>query len=286
MWQLPLLIRHYSAYCFIVIALITIPILGCVLLAKPSLSEVSLSDYQTYQCDINGADQNQKTFRILTLASIYALEIADSLCQSQALATEYSSVEISWQARAFLQPQDILTTHYELFWNRRHIVLGLVPETLDYYRVIADTPHYQLYWLSRGSEAELTQAYLSDKVIGFSKDQQSQTYFLQPMNALRHAGIKLKTEQKRFYPTPSSLYKAFLTGDVDIISTSKMFALNLDQADMKFSLLANNVPSGSWFLHQGVKNPDISCAILNAISLMSPLFKQPLHPLAGESCNE
>src|SRR5690606_41138471 len=100
-------------------------------------------------------------------------------------------------------------------WNRRHLVIGMVPDFDNYYRPLLDTPTYALYWIAIGWQPRISAAALAGKTLGFLQDPHSQTFFLQPFKALKEAGITLDESQKRFYPAMAALHPAPTDGALD-----------------------------------------------------------------------
>lgn len=283
MLNVPVITRSRWHYYLILAALAALPVLATLALSRQSFSDIALQDYLSYRCDIpdSGAEG---PFRVLTLTSSYAIALADRLCSSASIKARYSRVEISWHPRSYLQPQDILENRFELIWNRRHVVEGLVPEVYQYYQPIMDSPRYTLFWASQQSRVEMSNAYFADKVVGLSQDQQSQTYYLQPMNALKRAAIALDSQQIRYFSSIAALYDAFEQGRVDIISSTRNPALIPDQRSVVFTPLADDVPSGTWLLRQSLIDSPAGCDIVTALTVFDPLFDRPPTILLPGGC--
>ncbi len=111
-------------------------------------------------------------------------------------------------------------------------------------------------------------------MVGFSDDQQSQTYFLQPMNALKHAGIHLDAAA----PLLSARNGA------RIISGGQVDAQALDIAELQLTRLAADVPSGTWFLHRPLHERGLSCEIVKALEVFAPMFQRPSRVLPEAGC--
>ncbi|KJS09326.1 MAG: hypothetical protein VR73_02460 [Gammaproteobacteria bacterium BRH_c0] len=224
-------------------------------------TDIQLGDYSHYRCQ-TGRDSGP-VFRMLTLTSTEAMAMADRLCRAPTISRVFSAVEISWRPRGFLTARLIVDEAYDYFWNREHLVQGMVPDFHNYYRPLLDTPVYALYWLSLHSQPQLSREYFADKTVGFLQDAHSQTFFLQPFNALKEAGITLRESQKRFYPDINALYQAFASGAVDLISATPGIADELGITEYYSLLLADDVPSGRWFLRQRWFGSGVECDLLN-----------------------
>lgn len=253
---------------FIYLALLTLVIClvlaaSCWLSRQPfttlRASDIQLGDYSRYQCAT--PEGSGPLFRVLTLSSMQAMEMADRLCQTPAISKQFSAVEISWRPRSFLTARMIVDEEYDYFWNREHLVLGMVPDFHSYYSALLETPVYPLYWLSLHSQPQLTQEYFGNKTLGFLLDAHSQTFFLQPFKILKEAGITLRDSQKRYYPDMNALHDAFISGEVDLMTATRGIAQGLGIADHYSLLLAANVPSGRWFLRQRWFGTGIECAL-------------------------
>lgn len=275
---------NHTTYRAVMGLALSLPIALSVWMASRPLQALSLSDYRSYQCSTQGAS-TKPTFKILTLFYNYATDFADYLCASALFAKSYSGVEIRWRPRAYLSPQHILDEEFDIFWNRHHIVAGLVPEFSNYYRVLQQTPNYALYWISQDSTPQLNSDYLQGKAIGFSRDSQSQTHFLQPMAALKQAGINLNADQKKFYTDPSALYAAFKNREVDMISTAISQADNLNLSTYYTLLINPEVPSGAWFIKNQLHHSHhraLECEIIRGLQVYAPLLA-PLQQLSAQT---
>lgn len=283
MLPLPLVTQRRWHYFLILAAMAALPLLATWTLSKNSFKAINLQDYVSYRCEAANTDSDA-AFRVLTLTSTYAIALAEALCQSALLSEQYASVEISWHPRGYLKAQDILEGNYQLIWNRRHVVEGLLPEVYQYYQPILDSPRYTLFWLSRKTPVAMNDTYFAGKRVGLSLDQHSQTYFLQPMNALRSANIDLDNTQIQYFSSIAALYDAFEQGQVDIISSARNPVLLPDQGGVVFTPLAEDVPSGSWFLRADLLGDPAVCDIIRALNVFQPVFDQAPIPLVEGGC--
>lgn len=269
----------YLALLTLVICLVLAT--SCWLARQPfatlSSSDIQLGDYNRYQCQTGLG--SGPLFRVLTLTSTQAIAMADHLCRAPAISKQFSAVEISWRPRSFLTARLIVDEEYDYFWNREHLVRGMVPDFHNYYRPLLDTPVYKLYWLSLRSQPQLSQEYFADKTVGFLQDAHSQTFFLQPFKALKEAGINLRDSQKRFYPDMNALHEAFASGEVDLITATQGIARGLGIGDHYSLLLADDVASGRWFLRQRWFGSGVECDLLN-LNSPDPFLVGPPTPVA------
>ena len=275
MLKLPLVSHNMLTYSVAICALIALPVLVTLLLCQQRFEAIALGDYFNYRCQ-TGANIDAPAFDVLTLTAMQSPELADQLCANAAISARFSSVSITWHPRAFLTAEHILEGQFDLFWNRHHVVNGLVPDASAFYRSIVDTPRYTLYWVSRNGPPELSADYLRDKTIGFSRDQHSQSFYLRPMAALKAAEINLNDEQKRFYPGVAALMEGFRRGEVDIISSLRS-NLSSDDENLYYTVLDKNVPSGSWFLRRSPLNDALACDL--AALLLH--YHDPVHGQTG-----
>lgn len=122
-------------------------------------------------------------------------------------------------------------------------------------------------------------------MIGFSRDSQSQTHFLQPMAALKQAGINLNADQKKFYTDPSALYAAFKNREIDIISTAISQVDNLNLSTYYTLLINPEVPSGAWFIKNQLHHSHhraLECEIIRGLQVYAPLLA-PLQQLSVQT---
>ncbi|TXS95408.1 hypothetical protein FV139_05845 [Parahaliea maris] len=269
--QLPLPVNNKLQY-FLLLALLALGLaVLSVILSTPRVGALVLSEYQSVSCT-TGAAAGKDNLQILTLTDAYVEELATATCAGEAVARDYSDVTISWRPRSFLSGKDILEGRYDLFWNREHLVLGMVPEFFDYYQPLLETPSYAVYWFSRGGLPEMTREYLEGKVVGLLDDPSSQTFYQRPMNALHEAGIELTDQQLRLYPDPHALYRAFTTGEVDIISGPIFLAERFQLAYEHQLLIEDRVTSGTWYVNRRLVGSGVECDLLAALGVTNPLL--------------
>ena len=237
----------------------------CYALSSQPLAPAMASDYSNYQCT-TGANHSGKTFRILTLTVMDAVAVANSLCESPEVQAHFDSVDIIWHTRGFITAQDIVEQKYDLFLNRPYLVAGLVPDYERYYRPLMTSNPYSVYWLSKVSKPELTQAYFADKSVGLMDDFYSQSFFLLPSGSLREANIQLKDEQKKLFHDLSSLYSAFEAGEVDVITSPDLGAFS-DKISPLYNLaIAEQAPPISWFIRREPASEALHCAVHGVLS--------------------
>ena len=267
----------FTAFAGLAVALFLIAGLS-VHAAKP----LALSDYNRYQCTTGSG--TGEVFDILTLAPQGAFQLADRLCASPRFGRRFGQVAVTWHARRFLNAAHIVNEEYDYFWNREHVVSGLVPTIADYYRPVVKTPDYFLYWFSRRESPTLTQAFFDGKKVGFVDDTRSQTFFLQPFKALKEAGIELREGQKVFFPDHQSLSEAFRSGEIDVMTGLQRPDRSVLDGINYFTLrFRDRVPSGYWYLRQPLLSPDILCPLIMADNT-SRVMGAPGDPLVAIDC--
>lgn len=272
-------------YFGLVLAVLVSALCTSIVLARRVSVSFEPGDYSSYRCN-TGSALAEQNFTILTLTSQDAVGVADRLCSSPEMAQHFASVTILWRLRRFLTSRHIVEEDYDLFWTRRHLVAGMVPDADDLYLPILDTQHYAVYWLSNQPQMQLSPDYLAGKRLGFLQDNVSQTFFLQPFRSLREADIDLEKSQKYFYPDMSTLFEAFYAGAVDIIPSYDPY-LGIEQGVNRSRLLiSDNVPSGSWFLRRHWEGSGIECELLAALTL-SAIFKDfAMDSASAADCRE
>lgn len=284
--QLPILVNSRAHYWLLVSLLVSGALLASYLLAvRQAPEKLELSDYQSFACETGGAGQD--TLRLLTLTSLYTPEMATRLCRRERVAVHFVRVNIAWRPRRFIGTRDILEQRYDLFWNRQHLVLGMVPSFYDYYSPLLHTPRYPVYWLGHAPIPEISPGFLEGKRVGLLSDTSSQTFYLRPMDALHRAGIALDDSQKRLYPEIGALYRAFRRGEVDLISSPLFLAERLNVPSEHRHLIAREVPSGTWYISNRLLGSGVECDLLEAVSAMEPLFRTgatPAEPAEGIAC--
>jgi hypothetical protein len=229
-------------------------------LSRHSFAALALDDYNSYRCATGAADG--PVFRVLTLTTAIAPQLADRLCRAPHISRRFSAVEVWWQPRSHLTAKLMVDEQFDLFWNRDHVVYGLLPTARDFYMPLLESAALPLYWVSRTSRPRLDSGYFKDKRVGFLRDTSSQSFFLQPSTALKEAGIELAPAQKRFYDDIIALHEALIAGEVDVISSAPAMLAQLGVEQYHSELLNAAVPSGSWFLRNRWLATGVECDLL------------------------
>ena len=233
-------------------------------LSRQQLVPEITSDYSNYRCSTG--THHPATFRVLTLTVMDSVELANRLCATPQVQAQYGMVEIVWHTRGFITARDIVEQNYDLFLNRPYLVAGLVPDYERYYRPIITSAPYSVYWISRTSKPELTQAYFAGKRVGLLDDFYSQSFFLLPSGSLRAANIQLNDDQKHLYHDLSSLYNAFENGAVDLITSPDLGAFS-SKIDPLYNLaIEEQAPPISWFIRRDAGTGELHCAVQGVIS--------------------
>ena len=227
------------------VSLLSIRLAGSLALQRPKLELAG--DYNSYRCQLNGSGEGNG-FQVLTLTGTGALDLAGRLCNSEVIAAHATYVEVHWYSRSFLTAQYLVEQQFDLIWNREHVAFGLVPDLMSYYERILESPHYQLFFVSRKSAPELEADWFEDKSLGLLSDSHSQSFFLQPLGVASTAGFHLTEEQKIYYPDLTALINAFRLGEVDVISAPEGMVQMLGVSPIHKTAIADDAPSGSWFL--------------------------------------
>lgn len=244
-------------------------VVACLLLSRQAAPELALSDYHIYQCDTGGAGSG-KTFDILTVSSIRARKIADTLCQDPAIARHYDGVRISWKPRGQLTAEEVLNEDYDLIWSRVTTMRGLVPKFSDYYDTLLRFDHYKVFWFSRNGRPELSREYFAGKRIGLLSDKLSHTLYLLPLASLKEAGVNLAEAQLSYFDDAISLYDAFLRGEVDLVSGGLWLERDLD-APVQKALITEHATAFTLFVRKA-RDREVDCPVASAfISLAESL---------------
>lgn len=259
--------KNKHTYNILLACVVFLAVAASVLLARVSFSHIQPGDYNSYVCKTTS--KGKPTFRILTLTSFNAVASADRLCNSATIANLFSAVEIHWHPKKYLKAQHILDGEFDYFWNRQHVVEGLVPELGDYYLPLLQSDNLKLYWLSLEGKPELTQAYFANKTVGFLSGKRSHSYLLEPTRSLKSAGIVLERHQKKYYATADALIDGFLSGEVDVISgMPNLPPWHVRDQQLYSLLITENLSTGVWYLSNKWLGSGIECVLfLSEISV-------------------
>ncbi|WP_226663565.1 hypothetical protein [Microbulbifer aggregans] len=261
-------------YC-VIVSLLLAGALGVSLwITRQQVSPPTLSDYHTYQCNAAAASRDdndpRSTFRILTVTSMYAREVADYLCASPVVAKYYAGIEISWKPRRYLTAEQLLNEEYDLIWSRAHNMRGLVPEFSNYYDTLLRIGHYQVYWFSREQKPEITAPYLKGRRLGLLNDRLSHTHYLLPLESLKQAGVAIDQQELVYFDDALSLVTAFRDGSIDLISGGLWLEQDLD-IPLQRTLISDSAVAAGLFVRRQ-RAAAVDCEIIAAFQQVRAFF--------------
>lgn len=261
-------------YCAIVSLLLVCALGVSLWITRQQVSPPTLSDYHTYQCGVAGAsregDGPGSRFRILSVTSMYAREIADYLCASPVVAKHYAGIEISWKPRSYLTAEQVLNEEYDLIWSRAHNMRGLVPEFANYYDTLLRIGHYQVYWFSREQKPEITPQFLKGRRLGLLNDRLSHTHYLLPLESLKQSGVPIDEQELVYFDDALSLITAFREGSIDLISGGLWLEQDLD-IPLQRTLISDSAVAAGLFLRKQ-RAAAVDCEIIAAFQQVRMFF--------------
>lgn len=243
---------------------------ACLWLSQQRLESPALSDYHLYECRTASAADSRPVFRMLSVTSLFASNIAESLCTSPLIARHYRSVQISWKPRTQLTAEQLLNEQYDLIWSRANTLRGLVPEFANYYDTLLRIGHYQVYWFSRGEKPALTAEYLKGRRLGLLNDRLSHTHYLLPLESLKQAGVSIADQQLVYFDDAMSLVSAFQRGDIDLISGGLWLEQDLDMP-LQRTLISDNAVAAGMFIRKQ-RAEEVDCEIIRALRALERFF--------------
>ncbi|WP_102798196.1 hypothetical protein [Bowmanella denitrificans] len=252
------------AYLICLSAMLILLIVVTLPFSAQQVSTLALGHYHRYQCQTSNPQAAQPAFRILTVTSMLAQDIADQLCASDVMAQHYRSIIISWKPRGQLNAAQILNEEYDLIWSREHNMQGLVPEFANYYDTLLQYDHYQVYWFSRGDAPVISQAGFADKKIGLLNDKLSHTHYLLPLTSIKEAGIEVSDNQLVYFDDGVSLFEAFSRQQVDLISGGLWLLGEID-LPLQRTLISDHAIAATLFIRK-LNNPQINCEAARAMN--------------------
>ncbi|MCP5326690.1 MAG: hypothetical protein H7A09_10265 [Oceanospirillaceae bacterium] len=259
-----------SRYLHLVKALLVL--LACciclMLLAPHRVSQLVLADFTHYQCQVNHA-AGQETFNIYIPTDMLARQLADELCQHTLAGSRYRNVQISWQPRSALHTRELMQQQYQLFWNREHVLSGMLPDWQQVYYPLLKLPHYEIDWFSQHAGLQLRQGDFSAQRIGLLADTDSQSGYRLPRMQLNE--LQIAESQLQYFPTREALITAFMAGQLDIIPA---LPVQLPQWPANQRLrITDQAEMGDWYLSRSV-DPALHCSLRDALQIFNPLLQR------------
>lgn len=201
----------------------------------------------SYSCNSG----QSSTFKILTISSDRARQLADAFCAQPEFRGK--TVTIEWRPRNYLSTQHLIEGQYDLLWTREHLMRGYFPDYRQLYSPVAGTRPYDVLWFSR---APLSESSFKNPLItiGLLSDQRSQTFHLKPMAYLQKTDFR---GQLKYFAQFSDLKVAFRTGAVDVMPAPAEASIPVDRVYRL--ILEANVSSGFWYSRVKTSKPEF-CA--------------------------
>lgn len=231
-------------------------------------THISLGDYYHYRCQ-TGMNEGPE-LRILSVIPIHAAEMADQLCRAPAIRQHYSAVKVSWKPRTQLATADLVNERYDVIWNRRHFLTGLMPDFDQHYDTLLHYDNYSVFWLSLNSTPSMTAEYFQGKRIGLLADDSSHTHNLLPLTSLHSVPALGENYTPVYFDNAGSLYDSFYRGQIDLITGG----LNLvNDTPVYRTLVDNSATAATFFIRQQLDDPAQRCEIVAALRLLTQLWQ-------------
>lgn len=257
---------------FIVVSLFAVALLSNVWFwYKPELPKIQAASLNQYTCSIAGVD-SADTFNVLVMMPTLAIDFAETLCNVLTHQSDYSQVKITWRERALPSVKELLTSEYDLLWNRAYLINGLISNIDDLYTKLGDSPGYGSYWVSTKKKFPLSSSELMPLSIGLYDNQMSRAGYLLPIRNLTEMVGDIEQLDIRYYPSYQTLHDALMREEVDLIATFDKLFLEANQDQINSQIIAQNIPIGAWFLNKQLRdNNELICKIANSLSIFSSI---------------
>jgi len=250
------------------IALLGVMLTGLALGGALSLQRpqgLLLSSYHELACNTGtlGAD----TLSILLVSSALAEDIAQELCAAAAVRQHFSRVLISWKPRTKLGAADLIGERYDVIWNRRHFLQGLMPEFDQHYDTLLHYDNYAVYWMSTNSQPVLSQEYFSGKRIGLLNDASSHTLHIIPLTSLRGLAAD---HDVIYFDDPDALFDSFYRGDIDLVTGGFGFQT---PTTVYRTIIDDSATAATLFIRRRLEDPALRCELVNALDRLQILWQ-------------
>lgn len=246
--------RYVLIICVIVIGTLAIDLM----LTRHAAYSVDIGPLNQLQCQTGSGLSKQLNIQVYT--AVAAHQITQTLCQSALIQHHYGSVKLSWQARDTLSAVNLLNKDFEVIMGREHSLQGLVPNFAELYSPIIKFNGFSVYWFSY-QQIDFNQ--LQNKTIGLVQDTLSHTHYLLPLQDLKTHHRNIDELDIRYYPDNYSLYKAFDSREVDMISTIELFRNGRE--DGLNSTRITNGNSATLFVSHTM-SPSVRCEVIDALN--------------------
>ncbi|WP_156412628.1 hypothetical protein [Pseudohongiella spirulinae] len=238
-------------------------------MTSPQVKAISLHNYYDYSCIPADVSTAAPTLSLLMVTPTRAIDVAESLCLSDAVSKHYGRVNVSWKPRTQLDASDLINERYDLIWNREHFLRGLQPDFATYYESLLHFDNYRVFWLSLKSAPVMSAEYFQNKRVGLLDDPSSHTHHVLPLTSLRLHQIPESVYSIIYFNDASALYHSFLNGDIDLISGG---ATMFPAEQIYTAKLTDNATAATFFIRRALQNQSIRCELINALSMLESLW--------------
>lgn len=245
--------------------LLLLALAGILLLAPQQLRITQLPALAQASCavaDSHGA----AVFHVYMPSDWQAATLARRLCDDGLRGSAYAQVEVAWMPREELRTNALLGHHFQLLWDREHVLSGLLPDYQALYHLLKPMPDYEIDWFSHRPGLRASASAFAGQRIGLLSDSRSQSGYQLPKLQLVELGVA--DDRIHYYPNRSELLQAFLQHQLDLIPGLPV-QLPHWPADQRL-LLTDRAPIGSWYLQQDVDH-DLRCRLHQTLTLFDPL---------------
>ncbi|MBO1254548.1 hypothetical protein J3L16_02470 [Alteromonas sp. 5E99-2] len=231
---------------------------------KTIFSAIPPLEKKKITCPAQISNNSDELIVFVTDASM-GLEAMKHFCQSKSIAKQYGNISL------IIGQSDYDTFKYinygiaDLALMKDHIANAFNASAAFGLQQIGSYSDYQAFFIAKQEKPELVKEYFLDKKIGLLDYPSSRSGHIAPKSAFQSLNLNENALSLYYYNSHSELREKLISGEVDVIA-SYWSENDSNQLSKSYITEIKQTYSGvRWYLKNADKNPDLLCAIQNAV---------------------
>lgn len=184
-----------------------------------------------------------------------------------ALARHYGSLRFEWSLQSEARGWQIHEKRYDLLAVRPEEMASAGASVRATYREIALYPAYDVFFIARDGQPEMTSGYLRKRTLGVLDDQHSRSGYRIPLDALRRSGLNLREVVIKKYPSHQDLRGALARREVDLIGSYWSEHDRRRYPEWKTLRIGGADRGPTWYVDVAIwQNKEVRCALVEALN--------------------
>lgn len=229
-------------------------------LGQKKISSLDSIGEKTAYCSA-AFSENPEYFTVYVTDALMAQSMLEALCENDVVKRQYGNVMMIVGSNDFDTYRNISYGIADLALVKDNLVSAFASEQVYGYRVVAQYPDYQAFFIGKNEKPILSKEFFLGKRIGLLDYPSSRSGHIAPKSQLQQLDIDESNATILYYNSHQELRDRLTRGDVDIIASY------WDDSDSEqFSAayrteIYTDISGSRWYLRGQERNIELICAI-------------------------